>query len=511
MAHLRYYFGVLLIFAVGIFLRFFMITDKSLWFDEGFSLYYSDGSSFQEIISRISGTDTGDRFQPLYYLVLYYWRQLFGSTEFAVRSLSAFLGVGAVIILFFTALQLYGKKHAIWLALFLSFSSYGVYYSQQTRAYALLLFLAALQLLFFSKALSTQTRSEVVSQWMFWIVTGLGLFCSIFIGIFALSLCLSHILVYKNPKRWLQWWLPAALFCLPAVVFYLASPVATDPTKVNVTQSRQPVIQNFFFVLYGLLVGETYGPPIEQLRSGNKIQLLFTYLPQLLILALVTISIVILLLKVWRQKNENKQPQKLDKFFALVFITSLSLAISFAIVTKFNWLPRHSFYIYIPLAFLLPLVVREPKNQTIKLKQVSKYAQFVIIALAVINLYSVSNYYFNKNYQREDYRVIAQYLKANQSSSIKSVLLYGAPNLLPYYGDKLTLNGLSLETSNLAEEVRKLTNDAHKVIVSISYQSFWESKKNFSLEKSMSKLYTLDSQVKFTNFNIYKFVKKPEP
>lgn len=506
MARSKYYFGVVFVIIIGAILRFFMLSDKSLWLDEGYSLYYSEGSSVQQILSRLFGADTGDRFQPLYYLVLYYWQQIFGNSEFAVRSLSAFLGVGSVIILSYTALQLYGKKHAIWMTLFLSLSSYAIYYSQQTRAYAMLLFLASLQMYFFSKALHPRpTSDEVISRWMFWIITGFSLFCSILIGIFTLSLCLAHIIIYRDIKRWLKWWLPAAIFCLPAVAFYLASPLATTPTKVNVTISRQPVIQNLVFVIYGLLVGETYGPPIEQLRDGNRIQIILNYLPQLLVLIVAIAILVFCLLKVWRLKNHQEQYQKLDNFFALLFTISTTIAILFAIATKMNWLPRHSFYIYIPLAFLIPVVIRKsPINSTRKFN----FPQLAVVAILIINVYSTYNYYFNKAYEREDYRVVAQYLVANQSPSVKSILLYGAPNLLPYYGDTKTIDGQGLDTKNLAQEVKRVSNDANKVLIAISFQSFWEFKKNFSLEKSMSSLYNLQSKVSFTNFYIYHYVKK---
>ncbi|MGL4619838.1 MAG: glycosyltransferase family 39 protein, partial [Chroococcidiopsis sp.] len=272
-SNFKYYLVIGLTLAIGIFLRFFLLQDKSLWLDEGASLYYSDGTSIQAIISTIVTTDTGDRFQPLYYLVLYFWRQLFGSSEFAVRSLSALLGIGTIVVLCTTAWQLYGRKHALWLTLFLSFSAYGVYYSQQTRAYTLLLFLASLQLYFLSQILPQKNvRGTAIAQVLFCITTAVGLFCSIFIGIYTLALCIAHLLVSKNIKRWLQWWLPVAIACLPAAIFYLASPVATDPTKVHVTPSNQSVIQNIAFVFYGLLVGETYGPPIEQMRGGDRLQ-----------------------------------------------------------------------------------------------------------------------------------------------------------------------------------------------------------------------------------------------
>lgn len=513
MKNLRYYTFILLIITLGAFLRFFMLADKSLWLDEGASIDFSTGSNFQEIISEILESESGDRFQPLYYLVLFYWRQVFGDTEFALRSLSAFLGVGTVVVLFCTVLQVYGKKHALWSALLLSASSYGVYYSQQTRAYALLLFLAALQLYFFSKALNEgKARNEVISRCFFWLVTAFGLFCSIFIGIFTLSLCVSYILVYKNLRRWLQWWVPTALFCLPAILFYLASPVATDPTKVVITFSRQPIIQNIIFVFYGLLVGETYGPPIESLRGENKLQVLFNYLPQLLILLLVAAMTFILLVKAISlpPRIDNKKYQNANYFFTSVFVISFLLATLFAVVTKINWLPRHSFYMYIPLFVLIPLIVTKNYRKRLSHQALSRYAPAVIVALAVLNLYSISNYYFAQNYQRENYRLAAHYLLENCKPSVECVLLYGYPNLLRYYGDTLTLNGLGLQTNNLAEEVRSLTNNVETVIIAISYQSFWEDKNNFLVEKAMSELYRLKSQVSFTNFNFYHFVRKRE-
>lgn len=502
MKNWQYYLFIILTIGLSVFLRFFLLADKSLWLDEGASLEYSGAANAPAVITRLLSEDSGDRFQPLYYLVLFYWRQWFGNSEFALRSLSAVTGIGAVVVLYLTALRVYGKKHALWSGLLLAVSSYGVYYSQQTRAYALLLFLASLQLYFFSYALGKEGRSgEIISRWGFWITTGISLFCSILIGIFTLALSLSHLFVYRNLKRWLQWWLPAAFFCLPAVLFYLVSPFATAPNKVLVTFSTQPIIFNIAYAIYGLLVGETYGPPIENLRGDSKFQALLSYLPHLLILLIVSTILFLCLLGGLRHAEARKY-QYSDRFFISLFIVSFILAFLFAVVTKLNWLPRHSFYIYLPLFILLPLALR---NQS---KVGFKSALAAILALLVLNVYSVSNYYFDQNYQREDYHQVTQYLQQHQSPNVKTVLLYGAPNLLPYYGDTSTINGLGLDTENLAVAVQNITNNSNKVIIAISYQDFWELKNNFSVEKSMSKLYSLQSKDSFTNFNVYHFVKK---
>lgn len=507
-SNFKSYLIVGLTLVIGIFLRFFLLQDKSLWLDEGASLYYSDGTSLQAIISTIVTTDTGDRFQPFYYLVLHFWRQIFGSSEFAVRSLSALLGIGTIVVLCITAWQLYGRKQALWLTLFLSFSSYGVYYSQQTRAYTLLLFLASLQLYFLSQILPQENvRGRAIAQLLFCITTAIGLFCSIFIGIYTLSLCIAHLLVSKNIKRWLQWWLPVAIACVPAAIFYLASPVATDPTKVHVTPSKQSVIQNIAFVFYGLLVGETYGPPIEQMRGGDRLQLVFNYLPVLLIFFLVAGIIFVGIIRGLKLRSPaHQQYRPIDQFFLITFIAAFAIALAFAVVTKFNWLPRHSFYIYIPLAFLLPIALRSVSPS--KKSNWKHLYRLAFIALLLLNLYANYNYYFESRYQRENYREIAQYLSKNNNQDTKSVLLYGVPYLLPYYGDTLTIDGLGLDTTKLAAEISRVTNNANTAIVAISDRGFWEKKRNFDLESSMAKSYKLESHLQLTNFDIYHYAKK---
>lgn len=305
----------------------------------------------------------------------------------------------------------------------------------------------------------------------------------------------------------MRWWIPVAISCLPAVIFYLASPVATDPSRVHVTPAKQPLVQNIIFVFYSLLVGETYGPPIEQLRGGDRWQIILSYLPLLLLLLAVVGIVFVGLIVGWRQRSpEARKDRPTDRFFLYTIATSFVVAVVFAIVTRYNWLPRHSFYIYIPMAFLLPIALRKPAGK--QRLPWTRICHFAFIALLLLNIFSTFNYYFDPKYQREDYREIAQYLKANTNENVRSVLLYGASNLLSYYGDTETIHGLGLDTKQLAAEVSKVTNNSPKVLIAIEYQTFWERKKNFDVESSMAKSYDLKSQVKFINFDVYHYVKR---
>ena len=499
-----YFYVVLLVIISGIFLRFFMLTKQSFWYDEGMSLVWSDGESFQEIISSVLNTSNAVRFHPLYYLLLFWWRRAFGDTEFALRSLSALLGSGSIIAIFFTTLRIYGKNHALWSSLIVAFSSFCVYYSQDARTYGLLIFLASLQLYFFSKILDKKDEvNEHLSRWGFWIVTVIGLFANIFTVIFTAALCLSHIVIFRNLRQWLKWWIPIPLFSLPAILFYLIAPNATDPTSIQVTRQGLPIFQNVIFVLYGILVGTTYGPPQEQLRGEDKIQIVLGYWYHLLLLLIVVTVIVLALVITLLHRHKSSRDQRADYLFASIFVTSFFFAFLVAIVTKINWLPRHSFYLYLPIAIALPSAFK------LKFPPLSQYARIAVIGLIILNIYSLSNYYFNEDYEKDDYRSAAQYLIENRDDSAQSILLWGSVRLLKYYGDNLTLDGRKLIKGNLtAEKVSNLTSNVDTVFLANNREYRLGSNPKSMIEKAMSNLYTLDSKVDFPYISIYKFVKK---
>src|SRR5688572_27598207 len=79
---------VLLLFIVvlGVGLRSYHLTARSLWFDEAFSWRLSQ-FPLPELISR----DAQDVHPPLYYILLKGWTVVFGASLLALRSFSVFL------------------------------------------------------------------------------------------------------------------------------------------------------------------------------------------------------------------------------------------------------------------------------------------------------------------------------------------------------------------------------------------------------------------------------------
>jgi hypothetical protein len=148
------------------FLRFHLLEAQSFWNDEGNSARLSE-RSFPAILE---GT-ASDVHPPLYYLLLRGWRELAGETEFGLRSLSAYAGVVTVAVV--VALVGQGSRGAgkkggkeegeigntrgvlnsslvpqhsslVVAGLLATVSPVLVYYSQETRMYALLALVAGL-------------------------------------------------------------------------------------------------------------------------------------------------------------------------------------------------------------------------------------------------------------------------------------------------------------------------------------------------------------------------------
>lgn len=143
------------ILLLGFGLRFHLLGVQSFWNDEGNSARLSERSV--ELI--IEGT-ASDIHPPLYYLLLHGWRALAGDSEFALRAFSAFAGVLAIPGTMALGLLVGGRRPypvALVAGLVTAVSPPLIYYSQETRMYAMLGLLAVLSTLFLAKWLELVT------------------------------------------------------------------------------------------------------------------------------------------------------------------------------------------------------------------------------------------------------------------------------------------------------------------------------------------------------------------
>jgi hypothetical protein len=115
-------------------LRFYRIDAQSFWNDEGNSARLAERS-----VELILKGAKGDIHPPGYYLVLHYWRALFGQGEAPLRGLSALCGVALVGFTFLLGRRLFRDASVgLVAAALVALNPFAVYYAQEARMYAML-------------------------------------------------------------------------------------------------------------------------------------------------------------------------------------------------------------------------------------------------------------------------------------------------------------------------------------------------------------------------------------
>jgi hypothetical protein len=154
--------------AVAALLRFFRLGHQGFWFDEGNTaqeVHFTVGQMLT-LLKHYESTP------PLYYGIAWVWARIFGAGEVGLRSLSALLGVLAVPVAYAAATKLVSRRAGLIAAALVTFNPYLIWYSQEARAYSLVVFLTGAGLVAFAYA-RTNPTGRVMAAWA--VLSGLAL------------------------------------------------------------------------------------------------------------------------------------------------------------------------------------------------------------------------------------------------------------------------------------------------------------------------------------------------
>ena len=130
-------------------LRFYGLGHQGFWFDEASTALLVKFTPGQ-MLGLIPQSESTP---PLYYCVAWVWSRVFGDTEAGLRSLSALAGVLVVPVAYFAARKLLASRRAgLITAALTAFNPLLIWYSQEARAYSLLVLFCALATLAFAYA-----------------------------------------------------------------------------------------------------------------------------------------------------------------------------------------------------------------------------------------------------------------------------------------------------------------------------------------------------------------------
>ncbi|MGB7684814.1 MAG: glycosyltransferase family 39 protein [Solirubrobacterales bacterium] len=135
--------------ALAALLRFATLGVQSYHHDEAITAGRVLGSDFLRAMDVVGFSESAP---PLYYALAWLWTQATGTGEFGLRSLSALAGVATVPVAYLIALELRGRRAGLMAAALVAVSPLMLWYSQEARAYALVVLLCGISLLYCVRA-----------------------------------------------------------------------------------------------------------------------------------------------------------------------------------------------------------------------------------------------------------------------------------------------------------------------------------------------------------------------
>jgi len=169
---------------IGALMRLTTLTSRGLWQDEAAQISQMTGTVWETIQSQIGGTHP-----PLFHVLMHFWISWFGTSEVALRSFSAIVGVCSIPVAYWAGATLYNRRVGLLAAGIIALSPYHIWYSQEARMYSLMTFFGLLSIGCFVLAM----RENSVRRWAAY---GVVTLCGLFTQYFFLLLLGGQVLYY---------------------------------------------------------------------------------------------------------------------------------------------------------------------------------------------------------------------------------------------------------------------------------------------------------------------------
>lgn len=309
---------------------------------------------------------------PLYYLLAWIWAQLLGDAEVGLRSLSALFGVLTVPVAGAVGMRAGGARAGLFAALLVATSPLLVWFSQEARAYALLVLLATLSLLALLRAAEDPTRGRLLA----WGVTAGLLFATHY---FALFLVAGEVLWLALALRALGRPLAVAL-AGPALAGAALLPLALDQRSAGRAEfiGEDGLGYRIAQVPKQFLVG--YDAPLEALLGMTA--------------AVVTVAAVAGLAR--RRREPGERPPAPLGAVAAAGLAAVLVPLALAVVGEDYLLSRNVLAALVPL---LVLIATGAAGLT-----PARFGATVVVILALTGTAATVGVALDDHSQREDWR-----------------------------------------------------------------------------------------------------------
>jgi uncharacterized membrane protein len=179
---LSFYYPLLLSLLLMAAILRFIAVDSDLWMDEVFTLVESARLGFGEIFSSYKG----DNQHTLYVLLANCAINVLGESAFSLRLPAVLFGIASIWAVARLAKLVFGDRVALISVLLLSFSYHHIWFSQNARAYTLLLFTTVLSLDFLLRGLRS-------GEWKYWLAYAVTIALGAWAHLTGVFVAMAHV------------------------------------------------------------------------------------------------------------------------------------------------------------------------------------------------------------------------------------------------------------------------------------------------------------------------------
>jgi len=420
---------VIAILLLGTAVRFHRLGAQSLWYDEGLAY----GHSLRTLPELLSHLQTNVHV-PAYFAVLGWWQDFTGSSEFALRMLSALFSVLGVAWTYALGARLFHPIAGLAAAALVALNSFSIYYAQEARMYAMLTTIAAGSMWLFVDLQRLRSSGENQRRDTWLKIIGLGLINALGVythfaqalviitqgALVALRFCAAligdRVAVRWTPLPWQHWFKVMLAQVLALILFAPWLPVAIAQLGNRSHRLQHlPVDQMLGEILGFFAVGSVYELSMSNITFVIVFFLLLGLLPSasrrpdwwnaLLPIAWVALSIAVFLFVGLG-----------DGFLRFLLPAQLALSL---------WLGRGVWVLW-------QLPIRQGPSF---LHAIPKLAAALALAAYLLTLFrGLDPLYRHPDFQRDDMRGLAQQIEAGlRPDDAVIVSAPGLQELLRYY------------------------------------------------------------------------------
>lgn len=423
-------------------LRIYKLGHQSLWNDEIWSVVIASSS----VLKILTVSYWRNTHEPLYYLILHFFMS-FGNNEAILRLPSFIFGIMSIGLFYLILKNWLGKIYGHLGAFLLAISPFHVWYSQETRPYAMLLFLGLLSFFFLQKLLKHKTNQFRVG---FIITTAVTYYCHS-LALVLILFFMIYVILNISRQEWKNWIMTFGSILLIISPAFL--PLLLNPPSHSADPFRGVHLDQIGYIFWAFGTGYALGPSLVELHYLTLGEVMTKYY-----LLIITVSVFIGTLLMW---GFYKLWIKEKKTF-LVVIFWLFIPIIFVLVgATISSHPINVRYVLLAFpAFIIALMVgiRELQFKWITLS--------ALLCLVFISAYSLYNYYEKPKYQRENNRAASNYLAkhADNDDIIIVSASYVIKNLKHYYPNHSVVvgypqRGTFVDKKKLEKELKEIISN----------------------------------------------------